>query len=190
VLRVEELVLPIVLSVQSPIERDHFIRKIADATGLGEQAIRESLKKVTAIPALHNDALPDTFSGTAPDKEVLVGSDARRAPLEALLALYPDESSSVFIREALERIIPDAPALHIPERTLFEIGMTYETPPSREMAQELVNDFERVFVREAIDEASRLLRQADARNDNTLAATLTETIAKYTRRLRELSAHT
>jgi len=103
---VEELI-PLVHSMKSPVERDLFIKKISEAFGVREEAVRESLKKPTAVRLQPHEIQEE---GTYPNAEQFVlllmvhrPEAIRRVKEEGALALFKTPA----LKELGERLLEE-----------------------------------------------------------------------------------
>lgn len=158
----EEIVLPLIGAMPSPMEREHFTQSTARVLGLSTEAVRESLAKVP------HDSTPRPMK-PAPTAATTRRS-AREVREEMLLAAvhaYPDTPLAKRVKEGYCRItgahqLPDRP-LH--ESALFQAEQAFGEEPSDEAADELLHAFEEAIIREAYQEAVAQLRRAEAAGD-------------------------
>ena len=189
ILRVEETVLPLIAVVKSPLERDHFVRKVAQTTGLSEDAIREGLlrRKEEVMAEVDETTQSQAETSTTHTHVPVSNSSARLLPILALLQLYPEESISALIRKELTRIMGTVKEDIVPEKVFFEAGQMFETPPDISRVKELIRDLELAHIRERIESVSRALRRADVSSNTEEANAYAEELHTLTTQLRKLT---
>lgn len=158
----EEVVLPLIAAIPSPMEREHFVQVAAQALGLSSEAVRESLKRVPR----QQDA--DSPARVVPVPATMRSSREMRA--EQLLAVfhaYPGTPLAERVKLRYGEITEaelspsDAP----PESVLFTIEQTFGEDPAEDAADELLHAFETAVIREAYQEAVTDLRRAELAGD-------------------------
>ncbi len=155
----EQVVLPLIAAVKSPMERDHFVQSAARTLSLSTEAVRESLARLKQEP------LSDvSVQRIGPKESVRSLRTVREEQLLAILRVYPNSSLANHVETEYSRITGVAvPSLEtIPESALFVAEQTYGSEPSTEAARELLHAFEIAVLREAYQEAVTNLRQAEA----------------------------
>ncbi len=204
ILAAEKTVIPLIAAVQSPLEQEHFMGLTARALGLTPEAVRSSLTRhqkdiaaggsgaggnyssshsSTPAGGASRSSGPDSSSyrpgfgspqPPPPQKPSTV--EQRRIMLLALAANYPDSDLARKVESEYTRIIgASVPAEPIPERAIFEAGLTYGEQPSEREVSELVRLFEHAVLSEKYREATQELRKAEATNDASAIRALVET---------------
>jgi len=167
----EQVVLPLIRAVQSPMEREHFVQSAARALSLSGEAVRESLAR-----------LPQNQEGvvTATKEEYVAPSRSLRALREeqllGLMRAYPESSLAIHVGKEYSRItgVLVPPLETLPESVIFDAEQTYGEHPGEGAADELLHAFEQAVLREAYQEAVTELRRAEAAGD-TVAVTGAQT---------------
>ena len=180
ILLVEQVVLPLIRAIGSPMEQAHFIETTARTLGISAEHVRASVAKV---------------SPTAAVKEPLAvrearksGNEAREEQLRAIVALYATSPLAKRVREEYARIteaaLPEDPP---PEAALFGVEAVFGDDPPEGAADELLHTFEAGHVRTLYQEAVAALRKAEREGDNTLVKRAEARAAKVGKRLASLS---
>lgn len=159
--RAEEIVLPLIAAIPSPMEREHFVQIAAQALGLSSEAVRESLKHSLREESRAPSREPHGTS--LPRKS---GRELRAEQLSAIVHAYPGTPLAERVKMRYGQITeaelsPDAP----PEAILFAIEQTFGEDPAEDAADELLRAFETAVIREAYQEAVADLRRAEAAGD-------------------------
>lgn len=160
--RAEEIVLPLIAHIPSPMEREHFVQIAAQALGLSSEAVRESLKRSRGEEP-RAPAARESGGVTLPRRSA---RELRTEQLHAIVHAYPGtplaERVKVRYGEITEaELSPDAPS----EAVLFAIEQTFGEDPAEDAADELLHVFETAVIREAYQEAVADLRRAEAAGD-------------------------
>jgi DNA primase len=159
----EDVVLPLVAAIPSPMERAYFIEVVARSLGLSPEAVRESLAR-----------LPKQIGGVPPPSVPAATPLPRRTQREtqaghiaAVLRAYPNTPLAERVKGEYCRITEaELATLPVPtESDLFLTEQTFGEDPTAGAADELLQAFETTVVREAYQESVRHLRAAEARGD-------------------------
>lgn len=185
--QVEAVVLPLVVSVKSPLEQNRFIEIIARALGSSPEAVRAALPRPEIVPsepgevAAGSTRIP-TLSATSPSS-----LEARRELIFATIASYPETALADRLQSEYARII-GAPASieSLDERALFEAGLAYGQTPDEHAADELLSVFERMVIEQALRESMLAIRRAETTNDTEALAAATESFKVFSKRLASL----
>ncbi len=181
----EAIVLPLILAMPSPMEREHFIQATARALALSGEAVRESLKRLPKQPAAIQGS---TFAPNSQGRTFLAARSARDIRSEQLLAVmhaYPDTPLAKRVELEYCRIT-EAKSLTSEtssEPALFKAEQTFGENPSEDAADELLHAFEEAVIREAYQEAVMTLRRAEAGGDTTAVQDAHTACAKLSARL-------
>lgn len=165
VLAVEKIVLPLISVMQSPMEREHFVGVVARALGSTPEAVRASLPKGGVSESAQNvNASP---RGTQGPREASEGQlsplEQRSRLLQAIAVGYQGTALEKRVKEEYARIIgQQLPEEPLPERFLFEAGLTYGETPDEHQADDLIRAFERMVLTEKLNAATKRLRLAEA----------------------------
>jgi DNA primase len=165
VLAAERVVLPLVAAIQSPIEREHFIGATARALGSTPEAVRASVPRAAALAgadAPRSAAQPSAAPAQAPQSR----RERRALELRAVAKNYAGTPLAERVANEYNRI-QGSPLMEddVPERALFEAGLTFGENPAEDAADELIALFERSVLEEARDGALLRLRRAEASKD-------------------------
>lgn len=178
----ENIVLPLINAMPSPMERDHFIQVSARALGLSPEAVRESLRRVPKYPETSGstNSVQKNLSYV-----VRSAADIRGEQLLAVMQVYPDTPVANRVKieycriTEAEQFPPDA----LPEPILFKVGQTFGEEPSEDAADELLHAFEEAVIREAYQEAVNNLRKAETGGDAASIVSAQDLCAKLSARL-------
>ncbi len=178
----EAIVLPLLASVPSAMERDHFIQATARALNLSSEAVRESLKSVarTQETAPRNEKM---LPPTAVERRKL--SDVRGEQVLAILHVYPGTPLAERVKSGYCRVTEAAelPSEVPPEPVLFQMEKMLGTEPAESAADELLLAFEEAVIREAYQEAVTNLRRAEMTGDSAAIEREQTVCAKLSLRL-------
>ena len=162
----ENIVLPLIAAIPSPMEREHFLQVAAQALGLSTEAVRESLRR---LPKQQNSATV-TSPPAAPARTTMTPRELRAEQLLAVIHAYPDTPLAERIKSRYREIteaeqLPEA----VPsESVMFQMGQIFGEEPDEGAADELLRAFEEAVIREAYQEAVGDLRRAEAAGDAAL----------------------
>ncbi|MDE2021457.1 MAG: DNA primase [Patescibacteria group bacterium] len=180
----EDIVLPLLAAIPSPMEREHFVQITARVLGLSDEAVRESLRRLprtadTASTA--RIAVPRT-PAARPAHEV------RSQMLLAVLHAYPDTPLANRVKSEYLRITEAHQLPHdvLPEPALFEAERVFGEDPLEDAADELLHAFEEAVIREAYQESVADLRKAEAAGDYAAAENAQRACARISARLAAL----
>lgn len=158
----EQVVLPLIAAIPSPMERDHFVQIAARALGLSSEAVKESLKRLPREPLAPTVAPPVPQSSAARPVSAI-----RREQLLGVIHAYPGTPLAERVKmrygDITEAELPlgDVP----PEPVLFTVEQTFGEDPAEDAADELLHAFETAVIREAYQEAVTNLRRAESAGD-------------------------
>lgn len=158
---VEAVVLPLIAAMGSPMEREHFVQATARTLGLSNEAIRESLGRLSLEPAPAARAVPAKAA-----KEPRSARELRSEQLIAVMHAYPDTPLAERVKTEYARIIEaPAPSEAPSEPALFAAEQTFGEEPPADAADELLDAFEEAVIREAYQQAVDELRRAESASD-------------------------
>jgi DNA primase len=165
--QVEAIVLPLVVAVKSPLERNRYVEIVARTLSSTPEAVRASLPRPEEVP---HDAVEevDMRKGTgAPASMKVSGLESRRSLIFATIKSYPDSAIAERLKSEYNRIIgaPVPIEVDLDERALFEAGLVFGEAPEADAANDLIYTFERMILMDALREATLKLRRAEASND-------------------------
>jgi DNA primase len=176
----EEIVLPLIIAMSSPMEREHFMQSTARTLGISTEAVRESLKRLPRV---------DTSEAVAFTKTVKVvkrsARELRSLQLLAVVHAYPNTPLAERVKTEYCRITEaELLPLETPsESSLFFAEQTFGEDPREEAADELLHAFEEAVIREAYQEAVMNLRRAEASGNIAVVASAQSACAKLSARL-------
>jgi DNA primase len=181
----EEVVLPLVAAIPSPMEREHFAQITARSLGLSAEAVRASLQQVLR----HPDAQKSIEKTKPSTQSVQSPRESRSVQLIAVLHVYQDTPLAQRVESEYLRIT-EAPQLQIdplPESVLFQTEQFFGEDPQEHAADELLRAFEEIVIREAYQEAVARLRQAESDGNQALIENAQLACAKLSSRLATLT---
>ena len=163
----ENIVLPLIAAIPSPMEREHFTQSAARTLGLSSEAVRESLKRVPKLSAAQQGS---TLAPNSQGRTLSATRSARDIRSEQLLAVvhaYLDTLLAKRIKSEYIRITEAEllPQVELAEPALFYAEQTFGEEPSEDAADELLHAFEEAVIREAYQEAVKTLRRAETAGD-------------------------
>jgi DNA primase len=179
--RAENIVLPLIVAIPSPMEREHFVQAAARSLGLSGEAVRESLARLPKQPIIGEMEQKGPTSTMPPRPP----SEIRSQLLIATVHAYPDTPLAERIKAEYRRITgaQDLPLITPPESALFQAEQTFGENPGERSADELLRAFEEAVIREAYQEAVGNLRRAEASGDALLIKDAQNRCAKLSARL-------
>jgi DNA primase len=183
----EEIVLPLINAMPSPMEREHFIQATARSLGLSGEAVRESLRRV----AKHPEPIAGTSNKERPSPSPIRSPrEIRSEQLLAVIHAYTDTPLAKRVESEYSRITE---ALQLPsevssEPALFTAEQTFGEEPSEQAADELLRAFEEAVIREAYQSAVADLRRAEASGDAAIVSRAQAACAKLSARLSAFGA--
>ena len=185
VIAAEKIVLPLVAAVQSPLERDHFVNAAARSLGLTAEAVRASVPRAARELAAARADAPSAARPAAPER--LSPRAQRELMLRAAHAAYPGTPLAERIESSYARIVGSALSEgEVPERALFEVGLTFGEAPAENAADELLQHFEKAVLAEALLEATTRLRRAESAKDQEGIREASNACADLSRRMTAL----
>ncbi len=187
--RVEETLLPLLAVVKSPLERNRYVDIIARQLGQTTEAVREALRVAERSMQPQGDVRQQGSqqnhgqrqghgsnpAPTAGNRPVLASStstqgiSARRTLLLGAIQAYPETPLANRLTLEYNRITGVPVAVEdiqgLDERAPFEAEQVFGEAPLENAGDELLHTFERMILRDALNEATRALRAAEAAND-------------------------
>lgn len=169
---VQEKVLPFIALIESNIEKSHFVKKIAEKTGIDEKAIWEDLKKVKVEPGVTGAEAKASFK----EEEVIVRKDSiERRVFGIINWLERDKDKEIDteeIKSKFENIIGQenfnkwqkAPEQIISEAT-FEAEQYYEKKKIQGVLEELLRELEKEYIRRELSVAMAEMVKAEKEKD-------------------------
>ncbi len=183
----EEIVLPLINAMPSPMERDHFIQATARSLGLSGEAVRESLKRVPK----HSEPVASTSNKERPSSAPLRSPrEIRSEQLLAVMHAYPNTPLAKRVESEYSRITEALlpPSEVSSEPALFTAEHTFGDEPTEQAADELLHAFEEAVIREAYQSAVADLRRAEASGDPATILRAQEVCTKLSVRLAAFGA--
>ncbi len=184
---IENVVLPLIRSMGSPMEREHFLGVTARTLGLSIESVRESLGKVKDQVINNAQQTPSTamYANGNPDPVL-----ARGNLLLATIHAYPDSPLAKRVESEYSRIIeaPPPSGVILSDADLFQAEQMFGENPTENMADELLYAFEEAVIRKAHQESVYALRVAEAGNDNEAIKEAEAVCARLSTRLAGLGS--
>ena len=186
VLAVEKTVLPLVAAIGSPLEREHFIRKVAERLETVPEAVREAVGRIKS----NTPTFPSPQAGNV---SIPAERQSQRESLELLLRAvpisYPNTPFAKHVESEYSRIVvPPASQIHdVPERTVIEVGVTFGEDPGIDAADDLIRRFEKLVLNETYQAVLSRLRSAQATGDDEAAREAESTCATLAKQIASLS---
>jgi len=180
----ENIVLPLINAIPSPMEREHFMQSAGRALGLSVEAVRESLKRLPT----QQDTSAMARVATAAVGTKRSAREMREEQLLAVMHAYPETPLASRVKSEYARITEAKlqPPEVLPEPVLFLAEQTFGEEPSEGAADELLSAFEEAVIREAYQEAVLNLRRAEAAGDAASIAGAQAVCAKLSAQLASL----
>lgn len=180
----EDIVLPLINAMPSPMEREHFTQAAARVLGLSSEAVRESLRRLPKHQGNENVVMERTI----PKAQTRSPQDIRSEKLLAVLHTYRDTPLAQRVKAEYLRITEaDTLPLDVPpEPVLLQAEQLFGEHPLEGAADELLYAFEEAVIRGAYQEAVVQLRRAEAIGDASHVKDAQAICAKISARLAAL----
>jgi DNA primase len=162
VISAEKIVLPLVKSVQSPMEREHFISIVARSLASTPEAVRASLIKV---PAIIEEGATTSAQAAPAVRASSTAAESRGIMMLAAAAAYPDTLLAKRLVAEYNRINGSSDGIAIPERAIFEASLLYGEQPHENAGDDLIRSFEQAVLTDRLAAVGFKLRQAEVSND-------------------------
>ncbi len=176
----EQVVLPLIAAVRSPMERNHFVQSAARALSLSVESVQASIASM-AIETSEFTSLahPEEY------KEQRTARQMREEQLFGVIQAYLDTPLAKKIETEYSRITGvQVPALaSLPESVAFSAEQTYGEEPGEGAADELLRAFDQAVLREAYEQAVITLRRAEAAGDAAAVSGAQERCADLSKKL-------
>lgn len=185
---VERIVLPLVSVMQSPLEKDHALTTISRYTGTSLEAVKEALKKHTVVrEETVGERMQQLTQLKAPRPSSM--KELYDMLLRATITAYEGTDLAKHLISEYARIIGTLPEddSELPERVLFEVGMLFGESPEQDVGNDMVREFEKAVLTEALSEASTRLRFAEIEHDEETVRSALEECKDISKRLSALS---
>lgn len=180
----EEIVLPLIAVMPSPMERGYFIQTTARSLGLSEDDVRTSVGRLSKQPQAAPRSTKERAEARPP---VRSAREVRSEQLLAVIHAYPDTPLSSRVKREYARITEaSVPSEPLPEPALFLAEQTFGEEPPEDAADELLRAFEEAVIREAYQAAIHELRRAEAAGDAVLLERAQASCALLSTRLSSL----
>lgn len=172
----ERAVLPLIASMESAMEREHFVGVVARALGSTSEAVREGVSRTRALMEKEGRVEKVRTEEVMQSKKGGTSVGTRHATLvRAIAESYPDTPLATRLKSEYSRIIgssfPDDP---LPEHDVFEAGIAYGEDPDEHAADDLVRALEKATLGERLNDVSKRLRMAEASGDEMNARALAD----------------
>ncbi|HET9641426.1 MAG TPA: toprim domain-containing protein, partial [Candidatus Paceibacterota bacterium] len=160
----EDIVLPLIASVESPMEREHFIQNAARALGLSPESVRESLSRIPKYEPMPNGTIEDRNTAIPPARSTV---EVRNEQVLAVVHAYAGTPLAERVKSRYLQVTGahELPSLTPAEPALFEAEQAFGEAPKEEAADELLHAFEEAVIREAYQAAVSDLRKAETAGD-------------------------
>lgn len=175
---VESRVLPLVRSVQSPLEREHFVRTVADMLNVDTAVVHEALTRGGEKGSVLAQSVGSTPEATA-------GSVRRIEIIVALSELYPEFKEQ--IETELKEVLEKHGEITISERTRFEVESSFGEKPNEEDITLTLKECKREYVKQELSKASAGLKKAEQQRDSDGVDRFSEAVSRLTKELAALS---
>ncbi len=179
----EDIVLPLIAAVPSPMEREHFVQSAARSLGLSHEAVRESLMKIKRFEVRGSSREPKTRTSHLAPRTSASQNWANQ--LRAVIHAY---QGSPLAEQVKMRYLQITEASQLPsdvpgEPALFEAEQAFGENPAEDSADELLSAFEEAVIREVYQAAVGDLRRAETAGDAGKVKEAQEACAAFTARL-------
>ncbi len=162
VVAVEKIVMPLLASIESPMEREHFVGVVAHGIGSTPDAIRGSLSRFERKEGTAQPSQQKPIDAVGEERSVFNEREHRANMLHAIATVYEGSELAQYVESEYSRIngtrLPDTPP---DERWLFEVGLAYGESPDRNSADDLLRAFEKIVLTEQLAIATSRLRLAE-----------------------------
>ncbi len=165
VLAVETIVIPLLIAIESPLEKDHFIGVVAQTLGISPNSVRDSLTKRIATSGRSPDVVTNPKVGGIFEDIGISASEVRAEALTAIMLNYPDTDLAKHIRNEYVRIMNEPPGNTVSHHALFEAGIAFGEDPSNDVANELIRSLEKSVLEEQYAHVLTQLRIAQTADD-------------------------
>ena len=191
----ERAVLPLIASMDSAMEREHFVGIVARALGSTSEAVRDGVVRTMAqMKADGALAGGESVRTSAPARQTVSGQKpssvgSRHATLvRAIAESYPGTALAERLKTEYSRIIGSSfPEDPLPEAEVFEAGIAYGEDPDEHAADELLQALEKATLAERLSDVSKRLRMAEASGDEMNARALADECRTLARSLAAFS---
>lgn len=184
--KAEQIVLPLISAMKSPMEREHFTLVTSRVLGLSAEAVRESLKRVTPAPMNGTGAAP----ARDPARPRATARAMREEQVLAFVHVYKGTPLAERVKAEYCRITeaPAIPSGFPPESVLFTVEEQFGDEPDQKAGDELLRAFETAVIREAYAQAVADLRRAESAGDESRIAEAQKRCATLSVRLAVLGS--
>ena len=182
----EQIILPMIAVVKSPMQQDHFIQATARSLGLSSEAVRESLGRVPK----HSEAADGSTRERVSPPPSRSAVETRSQLLLAAIHAYRGTPLAKRVESEYSRIteVQQVSSEISSEPALFKAEQTFGEDPREDAADELLRAFEEAVIREAHQEGVNNLRRAETAGDAVAVVRAQEVCAKLSARLAALGA--
>jgi DNA primase len=190
----ERAVLPLIASMESAMEREHFVGIVARALQSTPDAVREGLERTRRQMEKDGGEHAPRVSASAPARPqnvpARVSSVGERHAIlvRAIAESYPNSALATRLESEYSRIIGSSfPDDLLPEAEVFEAGIAYGENPDEHAADDLIRALEKATLGERLTDVSKRLRQAEASGDEMNSRALADESRTLARQLSEFS---
>ncbi|MDP1707046.1 MAG: DNA primase, partial [bacterium] len=189
----EAIVLPLIASMPSPMEREHFIQSTARSLSLSGEAVRESLMRIKRFEVRGSrfenvNSVRVEEARTSHPAPRTSPAEKRAEQLLAVVHGYPDTDLAKRVKSEYCRITEAdrLPSEESSEPALFIAEQMFGEDPHEDAADDLLRAFEEAVIREAYQRAVNNLRRAEADGDAVAISGAQASCSKLSERLSAL----
>lgn len=178
----EQIVLPLLRAMPSPMEREHFVQVTGRTLGLSSEAVRESLAR------LPRETVAEAPRAQSARPVARSAREVREEQVIAFIEAYKNSPLAEVARTGYSRVTgaSEVPQREIPESVLFTLEQSYGQDPAASAVEDLLRAFEHAVIREAYDNAVHELRRAESERDEQRIRAAQEACATLSARLAAL----
>ncbi len=161
----EDIVLPLINAIPSPMEREHFVQSAARSLGLSHEAVRESLSRVAKV--IPFDSVRSDLTDPKTRAPHISPAENWSKQLLAVIHAYAETPLAERVKTRYLEITEasQVPSDPLGEPLLFEAEQAFGGDPAEDAADDLLSAFEEAVIREAYQEAVGNLRRAETAGD-------------------------
>ena len=190
----EKVAIPLMVAIQSPMEREHLASVAGRALGLSGEAVKEAMRRYAKDRAAKSSEYAKDGSHAKNYEERrgarVVEPFRRRDLLLAAIHAYADTPLARRVEAEYTRITEAPPPPEPPpEKALFEAERMFGDGRFEGAADELLYAFEEAVVREAYRQAVGELRMAEQTKETERVQNAQSACARLSVRLSQLHAH-
>lgn len=189
---IRDQLLPFVVALESSIERDHFIRRIAELTGIREEALREDLAKISTAHSPHTLAKETKDTVLSPRRHLverlmcgLLFWQSREEKRALDMESFEKELERILGKAQSKQLLAEAKTAE--DELAFQAESYYRSHESLEQpARELLLALEEDTLKEELAAAMKTLSAAEKEHDAKQRSALLAKCQELTHRLHDL----